>query len=89
MNLYNLTVAYLTDARFWLQWERNERICELGGLEYLLNPCSRLDAQLHPGLEPALGSNLDDEYSVTQYQGIIIISSGGTVVRFHEPAPIR
>ena len=43
----------------------NERLCELGGLEYLLNPCARLDARLHPGLDPEVGSSLDDEYSVT------------------------
>ena len=35
------------------------------GLEYLLNPCARLDAQLHPGLEPEVGYSLDDKYSVT------------------------
>ena len=36
------------------------------GLEYLLNPCEQLDAQLHPVLEPEVGSNFDDKYSVTQ-----------------------
>ena len=59
-------VGYLTDDRFWLQWKRNESLCELGVLEYPLNPCARLDAQLHPGLDPEVGSSLADEYSVTR-----------------------
>ena len=36
----------------------------MAGLEYLLNPCARLDERLHPGLDPYVGSSLDDEYSV-------------------------
>ena len=40
----DLMVAYLNDARCWLQWKINERLCELGGLESILNPCARLDA---------------------------------------------
>ena len=44
----------------------NEKLCELGGLESLLNPCARLDARLHPGLDPEVGTSLDDEYSVTR-----------------------
>ena len=59
-------VAYLTDARCWLQWERNERLCKLGGLEYLLNSCTRLDPRLHLGLDPEMGSSLDNNYSVTR-----------------------
>ena len=59
-------VAYLNDARCWLQWKRKERLCEFGGLEYLLNPCAQLDAQLHMGLDPEVGSCLDDKYSVTR-----------------------
>ena len=55
-------VAYLTNARCCLQWKRNEKMCELGGLGYLLNPCARLDARLYP----EVGSILDDDYSVTQ-----------------------
>ena len=38
----------------------------MAGLEYLLCPCARLDAGLHPGLDPEVGSSLDDSYSVTQ-----------------------
>ena len=59
-------IAYLIDASCWLQWKSNERLCELGGLEYLLNPCARLDTQLHLGLDPEVGSSLDDKYSLTQ-----------------------
>ena len=58
-------VAYLTDASCWIQWKRNERLCELGVSEYLLNPCTQLDVQLHPGLDPEGGSSIDGEYSVT------------------------
>ena len=35
-------------------------------LEYLLNPCTLLDARLHPGLDLEVGSSLNDEYSVTR-----------------------
>ena len=59
-------VVYLTNARCWLQWKRNERICELGGLEYLLKPYARLDERMHTVLDPEVGSSLDDKYSVTQ-----------------------
>ena len=45
--------------------KRRERLCELAGLEYLLNPCARLDARLHPGLDLEVESSLDEEYSVT------------------------
>ena len=41
-------------------------MCELGGLESLLNPCARLDTHLHPGLDPGVGSSLEYKYSVTQ-----------------------
>ena len=37
----------------------------MAGLEYLLNPCKRLDARLHLILNPEVGSSLDDDYSVT------------------------
>ena len=30
--IYDLMVAYLTNARCYLQWKRNERLCEFGGL---------------------------------------------------------
>ena len=38
----------------------------MGGLESLLNPCARLDTQLHPVLDPGVRSSLEYEYSVTQ-----------------------
>ena len=38
----------------------------MGGLESLINPCARLDAQLHPGLEPGVVFRLEYECSVTQ-----------------------
>ena len=53
-------VAYLTDDRM------NRRLCELGGLEYLLNPCARLDTQLHLGLDPGVGFSLEYECIVTR-----------------------
>ena len=57
-------VAYLTNARLTRVTMR-ERLCELGGLEYLLNPCTRLDTQLHIGLDPGFGYSLEYEYIVT------------------------
>ena len=59
---YDLMGDYLTDARLTTV-TRRERLCELGGLEHLLNPCVWLDTRLHPGLEPGVGSS---KYSVTQ-----------------------
>ena len=59
-NQDNLAFAYLTDARCYLQCKSNESLCELGGLEYLLNPCAQMDSRLHPGLDPEVGSSLDD-----------------------------
>ena len=41
-------------------------ICEFARIEYLLNPCPRLDTRLHPGLDLELGSRLEYKYSVTQ-----------------------
>ena len=56
----------------------------VGGLESLLNPCERLDAQLHPVLDPEVGFRLDDEYSVTRmatevvwYSPCVMWSRGG------------
>ena len=46
--------------------KKRDRICELAGEESLLNPCTQLDTRLHPGLDPEVGSSLDDEYSVTE-----------------------
>ena len=46
--------------------KRRERLCELVGLDYFLNPCARLDAQLHPGINQYVGSSIEDKYSVTQ-----------------------
>ena len=43
-----------------------ERICELKGSEYILNPCPQLDAQLFAGLDLEVISILDDKFSVTQ-----------------------
>ena len=61
--------AYLTDARL-VTVTRRERLCELGGLESLLNPCARLDTRLHLGLEPGLdlgvGFGLEYECNVTR-----------------------
>ena len=68
--------------------KRREKICGLTGLKYLLNPCTGLDAQLHPGLYPKVGSSLDDKYSVTcvatkvaRYIPCVIWISGGASVR--------
>ena len=58
-------VTYLTNASCWLQLKRYDRLCELEGLEYLFIPYVQLDARLHPGLYPEVGSSLDDKYSVT------------------------
>ena len=61
--------VYLTDARL-ATVTRRERLCELGGLESLLNPCARLGTQLHTGLHPVLdpvvGFSLECECSVTR-----------------------
>ena len=40
----------------------------MAGLKYLFNPCARLDARLHTGLDPEVVPRLDDKYSVTQSQ---------------------
>ena len=61
----DLVVAYITDARLTIV-TRRERMCELEGDEYLLNPCKRLDTRLHLGLDSGVGSSLEYEYSVTQ-----------------------
>ena len=58
-------VAYLTNARLDTV-TRRESLCELGGLESILNPCIQLDTQLNTGLVPGVGSSLEYEYSVTQ-----------------------
>ena len=62
-------VAYLTDARL-ATVTRRERLCELGGLEYLINPCAQLDTRLHPGLDlgldPGVGFSLECECNVTR-----------------------
>ena len=42
--------------------DKKRRLCELGGLESIINPCARL----HPGLGPGVGSSLEYECSVTQ-----------------------
>ena len=77
-------VAYLTYAMFWIQWKRNERLCELGVLESLLNPCTRPDVRLHPGLDPEGGSSIDGDYSVAcvapavaWYSVCVMCSRGG------------
>ena len=44
--------------------KNREKIYELAGLEYLLKPCTRVDAQLNLVLEPEVGSILDYKYSV-------------------------
>ena len=76
--------VYLTNARCWLQLKRNERLCELTGLESLLIPCARLDVRLHPGLEPEVGFILDNEYGVARvatevawYSPCVMWSRGG------------
>ena len=51
-------VAYLTNDRL-TKVTRVERLCELGGLESLLSLCAQLNIQLHPGLEPGVGSSLE------------------------------
>ena len=63
--VYNLMVAYLSNDRLNTM-TRGERICELEGLSYLLNPCTRLDTWLHPGLDPGVRSSLEYKYSVSQ-----------------------
>ena len=56
----------------------------MAGLEPLLNPCVRLDAGIHPGMDLEMGSSLDDEYSVTHvatevawYSPCVMWSRGG------------
>ena len=66
-----------------------ERLCELSGLEYLLNPCTRLDTRLYmgldPGLDPGVGFSLEYECSVTQSPpGDYFYIKGGTVGQFCE-----
>ena len=62
-------VAYLTADKL-VTVTRRERLCELGGLESLLNPCARLDTQLHPGLDLGLdlgvGFSLECKCNVTR-----------------------
>ena len=43
-----------------------ENMCELEGLEYILNPCAWLDTWLHLGLDPEVGPRLEYYYSVIQ-----------------------
>ena len=66
-------LSYLTDVRLTTV-TRRERLCELGGFEYLLNPCVRLDTRLHPGMDPGVGSILEYKYSVTH-----VATQGGLV----------
>ena len=70
-------VAYLTDARLATMTKR-ERLCELGGLESLLNPCTRLDTRLdtrlYLGLDPGVGFSLECECNVTR-----VAAQGGLV----------
>ena len=58
----------VTDARLDTV-TRRERIRELGGSEYLLNPYTRLDTLLHlgldPGQDPGVGFSLECECNVT------------------------
>ena len=58
-------ITYLTDARLTTVTSR-ERRCELGGLEYLLNPYAQLDARLHPGLDPGVIYSFEYKYIVTR-----------------------
>ena len=37
-----------------------------GGLEYLLNPYSRLDTRLHSGMDLGVGSSLECKCSMTR-----------------------
>ena len=60
----------------------------MGGLEYLLNLCARQDARVHPGMDPEVGSSLDDEYSVifvatevAWYKTCVMWSRGGAIGR--------
>ena len=61
-----IMLTYLTDASLITVIMR-VRICELGGLESLLNSCAQLDTRLHPGMDPGVGSSLEYECSVTQF----------------------
>ena len=38
----------------------------MGVSESLINPCTQLDKQLHPGLDPGVGFSLEYECSVTR-----------------------
>ena len=76
-------VAYLTDTRL-VTVTRRERLCEMWGLESLLNPCAQLDTRLHlgmdPGLDPGVGFRLECECSVDQSPpGDYFYVKGGTV----------
>ena len=71
--LHDFMVAYLSNNSLTKMTKR-ERLCELGGLESLLNPCVRLDTQLHPGMDPRVGSSLECGYSVTH-----VSAQGGLV----------
>ena len=68
--LNDLMVSDLTNARL-ITVTRREILCELAGLEYLLNPCSRLDTRLNLVLDTVVGCSLKYKYSVayvaTQY----------------------
>ena len=59
-------VVYLTNTRLAATVTSREGGVSWGGLEYLLNPCARLDTRLHPVLEPVVGSSLEYECSVTR-----------------------
>ena len=66
-------VAYLTNDRLTTVTMR-ERLCELGGLEHIINPCIQLDTRLHTGLDPGLVSSLEYKYSVVR-----VAAQGGLV----------
>ena len=52
--------------QWWSDYsDKERRLCELGGLEYLLNLCARLNTWLHPGLDPGVRSKLEYKCSVT------------------------
>ena len=86
-------VPYLTGARL-ATLTRRERLCELGGLESLPKPSTRLDTQLHPvvdpSLDPGVGFSLEYECSVTQSPpGRYFYFKGETVGRFFEPSQAK
>ena len=85
--------AGLTDARL-ATVTRRERLCELGGLEYILNPLALLDTRLHPGLDPGLdpgvGFSLECKCNVpNRSQGIISMLRVGRWADFVSQAELR